>query len=62
MGSDEDNRRTIISRANRMLRHSKTLRKLSDELLKESKDLRVAAKDIKRKNSRRGARKKRSSS
>jgi hypothetical protein len=62
MGSDEDNRRTIISRANRMLRQRKTLPKLSDELLKESKDLRVAAKDTKRNNSRRGARKKRSSS
>jgi hypothetical protein len=39
MAKNEDNRRTIISRANRMLRQSQTLRKLSDELLKESKDL-----------------------
>jgi hypothetical protein len=62
MASDEDNRRTIISRANRMLRQSKTLRKLSDELFEESKDLRSAAKDTKRKKSRRGAHKKRSSS
>jgi hypothetical protein len=62
MASDEDDRRTIISRANRMLRQSKTLRKLSDELFKESKDLRSAAKDTKRKKPRRGAHKKRSSS
>ncbi len=57
MASDDENRRTIINRANRMLRQSKTLRKLSDELLKESKDLRTAAKDMKRKKSRRAARK-----
>jgi hypothetical protein len=57
MASEEENRRTIISRANRMLRQSKTLRKLSDELLNESKDLRAAAKDTKRKKSRRAARK-----
>ena len=62
MASNEENRRTIISRANRMLRQSQTLRKLSDELLKESKDLRSTAKDLMRKESRRGARKKRSSS
>ena len=62
MASDEENRQTIISRANRMLRQSQTLRKLSDELLKESKDLRSAAKDTKRNKSRRGARKKRPSS
>lgn len=62
MASDEDNRRTIISRANRMLRQSQTLRKLSDELLKESKDLRSTARDTERKKSRRRARKKRSSS
>jgi hypothetical protein len=48
MPSDEDNRRTIISRANRMLRQSQTLRKLSDELLQESKDLRAAANETKR--------------
>jgi hypothetical protein len=36
-------RRTIIDRANRMLRQSKTLRKLSDELLEESKTIRVSA-------------------
>ena len=49
----DDNHRIIIDRANRMLRQSKTLRKLSDELLKESKDLRTAAKDQKRKKSKR---------
>ena len=42
-------RRTIIDRANRMLKQSQTLRKVSDELLQESKDLRSAAKNIKRK-------------
>ena len=52
MASDEENRRTIISRANRMLRQSRTLRKLSDELLQESKQLRAAANDTKRKNPR----------
>jgi hypothetical protein len=62
MGNDEDKRRAIISRTNRTLRQSQTLRQLSDELLQESKDLRSAAKDIKRKKSRRGARKTRSSS
>jgi hypothetical protein len=57
MARDEQNRRTIIGRANRMLRQSQTLRKLSDELLKESRDLRAVAKDTKRKKSRRAARK-----
>jgi hypothetical protein len=57
MASDEQNQRTIINRANRMLRQSQTLRKVSDELLAESKDLRAAAKDTKRKKSRRTARK-----
>jgi hypothetical protein len=57
MASDEQNQRTIINRANRMLRQSQTLRKVSDELLAESKDLRAAAKDTKRKKSRRPARK-----
>ena len=57
MANDEQNQRTIINRANRMLRQSQTLRKVSDELLAESKDLRAAAKDTKRKKSRRTARK-----
>jgi len=57
MANDEQNQRTIINRANRMLRQSQTLRKVSDELLAESKDLRAAAKDTKRKKSRRPARK-----
>jgi hypothetical protein len=39
----EKDRRVIIDRANRMLRQSKTLRQMSDELLKESKDIRVSA-------------------
>jgi hypothetical protein len=46
--SDEE-RRTIIDRANRMLRQSKTLRKLADELRQESNDLRVTAKNVKTK-------------
>ena len=50
---DEENHRVVIDRANRMLRQSKTLRKLSDELLKESKDIRAAAKSQKRKTKRR---------
>jgi len=40
----DDGRRTIIDRANRMLRQSRTLRKLADELLQESKDIRRAEK------------------
>jgi len=61
MTSDEDNRLIVISRANRMLRQSQTLRKLSDELLKESNDLRSAINDMTRKKSQFSARKKRSS-
>ena len=40
----DDNRRIIIDRANRMLRQSKTLRKMSDELLNESNDIRRSVK------------------
>ena len=61
MGDDPDvetgnaeARRTVIDRANRMLRQSQTLRKLADELLEESKDLRTSAKKIKPKKSTRG--------
>lgn len=36
-------RQRIIDRANRMVRQSKDLRKISDELLHESKDVRGAA-------------------
>ena len=43
----DDSRRTIIDRANRMLRQSKTLRKMSNELLQESNDIRRAAKPAK---------------
>ncbi len=38
--NDEHSR--ILERANRMLRQSRTLRKLSDELLEESNDIRAA--------------------
>ena len=44
--SDEQERRVIIDRANRMLKQSQTLRKLSDELLEEASDLRRSAKRI----------------
>jgi hypothetical protein len=47
-----DERRIVLDRANRMLKQSRTLRRLSDELLKESNDLRAAAKDTKRKKAR----------
>lgn len=42
----DDDRRTILERANRMLRQSKTLRKLSEELLDESNDIRRSVKQI----------------
>jgi CHAD domain-containing protein len=47
--ADEDRKR-IIDRANRLLRQSKTLRKLSDELLDESHDLRVSVRRLTRAN------------
>jgi hypothetical protein len=37
--ADDRERRRILDRANRMLRQSKTLRTVSDELLGESRDL-----------------------
>jgi len=39
----EADRRRIIDRANRMLKQSQTLRKLADELLDESRDIRQSA-------------------
>ena len=36
-----DDRRTILDRANRMVRQSKTLRKLSEELMQESNDIKA---------------------
>jgi len=42
--TDDHERRRILDRANRMLRQSETLRKLSDELLSESNDLRNTVK------------------
>jgi hypothetical protein len=45
----DEGRRIIITRANRMLRQSKTLRKMSEELLRESKDIRRGVKKIKEK-------------
>jgi hypothetical protein len=43
----DENRRIIIDRANRMLRQSKMLRKMSDELLHESNDIRRSVKATK---------------
>ena len=48
----DESRRIIIDRANRMLRQSKTLRKMSDELLQESKAIRRSVKALKPKRSR----------
>jgi hypothetical protein len=39
---DED-RKTIVERADRILKQSRSLRKMSDELLQESRDIRAAA-------------------
>ena len=36
----DDQKKVIIDRANRMLQQSRTLRKVSDELLQESRDIR----------------------
>jgi hypothetical protein len=52
----DDERRIIIDRANRLVRQSKALRKVADDLLKESDDIRTAVKGRspkKRKRSRR---------
>ena len=42
----EQNRRIIIDRATRLLEQSRTLRKMSEELLNESKDIRDSAADV----------------
>ena len=47
--SDDVDRKTILDRANRMLRQSRTLRRLSDELHQESNDLRSSVKSPKTK-------------
>jgi len=47
--TDDEDRKRIVDRANRMVEQSKILRKLSDELLKESRDLRVSARDAPKK-------------
>lgn len=41
---DQGRRRLILDRANRMLRQSKTLRKVSESLLQDSNDLRTSVK------------------
>jgi hypothetical protein len=46
MADDSEPRRTILDRANRLLKQSKTLRKLSDELLQESRDIRTSVKQF----------------
>jgi len=52
MPDDDQNRRTILDRADRLLRQSKTLRKMSEELLDESKDIRTSAGGLKPKRGR----------
>jgi hypothetical protein len=42
---DED-RRKILDRANRMLKQSQILRKMADELLQESQDIRTAIRKV----------------
>jgi len=42
--TDDPERRQIIDRANRMLKQSKRLRKLADELQSESDDIRRSTK------------------
>jgi hypothetical protein len=53
-----ESRRTIIERADRLLKQSKTLRRLSDELLTESSDIRTAVNHVADKPARKGGRKK----
>ena len=45
MGDDTDRKR-IIDRADRMLKQSRTLRRISDELLSESRDIRNSAERV----------------
>ena len=42
----ENDRKTIIDRANRILKQSRLLRKMSDELKQESHDIRGSAKNL----------------
>jgi hypothetical protein len=44
MEDNDDDRRQILDRANRLLQQSQTLRRLADELLQESQDIRAAVK------------------
>ena len=43
MSDDQGNRVRLINRADRLVRQSRTLRKMAEELLQESKDLRTSA-------------------
>ena len=47
MADEEDDRRIIINRANRLMKQSRELRRLSDELVKESNDIRKSVKPAK---------------
>lgn len=47
-----ENHRMLIDRANRLMRQSRALRKMSDELHKESKDVRDAADGLARRKQR----------
>ena len=53
-----ESRRKIIERANRLMNQSKTLRKLADELLTESNDIRTAANNLANRKTRKAGRKK----
>jgi hypothetical protein len=54
----QESRRAIIERANRLLKQSKTLRKLSDELITESNDIRSSVVKLAAGSNRKGGRKK----
>jgi hypothetical protein len=41
-----DDRQRILDRANRLLKQSRILRKMADELVQESRDIRTSAKRV----------------
>jgi len=47
MAHSDDAHRVLIDRADRLLRQSRALRKMSDELHRESSDVRGSANDLK---------------
>jgi hypothetical protein len=58
MADDNVSRRKIIERANRLLKQSKSLRKISNELLTESTDIRAYVEQLGRPRNTKGTRKK----